>query len=233
MQKLWGQHQVLELGILITAMASDGERLFVAQDGGPWGHKTGQPNKAGVVLWEAKTGRPINFPFGKRSLLLSAWDDSKKPPELKTAERLSIYHPEIPRKRFWQRIKDHDFGPQELGLNLLGIAVRGDLLYGSLYLANKVVEVNWKTGKVVRDFPVRRAAGLAFAKDGSLLVAAGQRVARVDLASDKVGTLVAGGRMSAWGVATDADGHVYVSDCGPAMQVSVFDAEGKLLRNIG
>ena len=139
----------------------------------------------------------------------------------------------IPRKRFWQRIKDHDFGPQELGLNLLGIAVRGDLLYGSLYLANKVVEVNWKTGKVVRDFPVRRAAGLAFAKDGSLLVAAGQRVARVDLASDKVGTLVAGGRMSARGVATDADGRVYVSDCGPAMQVRVFDAEGKLLRNIG
>ncbi len=232
-QKLWGQHQVLELGILVTAMASDGERLFVAQDGGPWGHKKEQAYKAGIVLWDAKAGKPINFPFGKRTLLLSEWTDAIKPPQLKTRKRISVYHPKVPQKRFWQRLRDHDFGPQELGLNLLGLAVRGDMLYASLYLENKVVAANWRTGKTVKAFPVPRPVGLAFARDGGLLAVSGKGVVRIDPASGKVAPVVKRGLSSPWGLTTDAGGHIYVSDCGEAMQVKVFDASGKPLGTIG
>jgi len=232
-QKLWGQHQVLELGIRVTAMATDGERLFVAQDGGPWGHKTGKPYKAGVVLWEAKSGKPINFPFGKRTLLLSEWTDEIKPPELKTAKRLSIYHPKVARKRFWERLRDHDFGPQELGLNLLGIAVAGDTLYASLYLENKVVAVNWKTGKKLADFPVPHPVGLAVDKAGNVLVASGHGVLRLDPRTSKAAALVAAGLEAPWGLALDADGRIYVADCGGAMQVKVFGPQGKPVGTIG
>jgi len=232
-QKLWGQHQVLDLGILVTGMATDGERLFVAQDGGPWGHERGKPYKAGVVLWEAKSGKPINFPFGKRTLLLSEWKDDLKPPELKTAERLSVYHPEIPQKRLWERLRDHDFGPQELGLNLLAIAISGDTLYASLCLENKVVAVNWKTGEKVKEFPIVKPAGLAVGKDGNLLVVSGKKIERVDVATGQATALVADGLSWPWGLALDGEGRLYVTDCGDAMQVKVFDAQGKPLGTIG
>jgi len=232
-QKLWGQHQVLDIGILITAVAADGERLFVAQDGGPWGHETGKPYRAGIVLWEAKSGRPINFPFGKRTLLLSEWPESIKPPELQTYERLSIYHPLVTHKRFWERMRDGDLGPQQLGLNLLGMAVVGDVLYASLYFENKIVAVNWKTGQKVREFAVPKPVGLAAARDGSLLAISGKTVVRIDPQSAQVTPVVSQGLSWPWGIALDAEGRIYVTDCGTAMQVKIFDPQGKPIGTIG
>lgn len=42
-RKLWGQHQVLDIGMCVTALATDGERLFVAQDGKGWGAPRTRP----------------------------------------------------------------------------------------------------------------------------------------------------------------------------------------------
>ncbi len=235
-KKYWGQHQVLEIGILVTALASDGERLFVAQDGKSWGGDWADPkvlNKAGVVLWEAKTGKPINFPFGKRALILSEWSDELKPVELKPYERLSIYHPLVPRKRPWERFRDNDFGPQELGLNLLGIAVHGDTLYGSLFLEDKVVAVNWRTGERIKEFPLPRPCGIAIANDGQLIVVSDKRIVRLNPKTGEAVPLVTEGLSSPWGVALDRQGNIYVTDCGGAMCVKVFDGNGKLQRLIG
>jgi len=216
-QKLWGQHQVLDLGILVTAMATDGERLFVAQDGQKWGEENPTAFTAGVVLWEAKSGRPINFPFGKRTLVVSQWKAQLK----------------RERKPFWENVRSGDIGPQDLGLNLTGIAVAGDILYASLHLEDKVVAFNWRTGKMEsRSYSLPRPAGLAVERDGNLLVVSGKRVVRQVL--DGGATPVAYEGLSApWGVATDPEGHIYVTDCGNAMQVKVFDRAGKPLGVIG
>ncbi|HID05637.1 MAG TPA: hypothetical protein EYP10_00665, partial [Armatimonadetes bacterium] len=182
-KKFWGQHQVLDIGILVIAMASDGERLFVAQDGKSWGGDWADPkvkNKAGVVLWDVKTGKPIKFPFGQRTLVLSEWSDRLKPSELQPYERMSRYHPLILRKRTWERFRDHDFGPQELGLNLLGIAVHGDVLYGSLFLEDKVVAVNWRTGKKVKEFALTKPCGIAVDREGNLVIVSNKRLVRLN-----------------------------------------------------
>ncbi|MBI5832690.1 MAG: hypothetical protein HZB16_10335 [Armatimonadetes bacterium] len=76
-RKLWGQQTVLEIGMLCQAMASDGERLFVAQDGRRWGQGEGGRNTCGVVLWEGASGKPLNFPFGKRCLVVSDYEPGK------------------------------------------------------------------------------------------------------------------------------------------------------------
>ena len=226
-QKLWGQRQVHDLGIIVTALAADGERVFVAQDGGPWGRKKGTKGKAGVVLWDAKSGKPINFPFGKRALVISDWSNDLKPPELKTAERLSIFHSKIPRKRFWQRLRDHDFGPQELGLNLLGVAVAGDTLYASLYLESKIVAINWRAGKTLAEYQVPKPAGLAVATDGTIIAVSAQQLVRLNPNSGQLSVIVSTGLSSPWGVALDGRGKIYVSDCGDSMQVKAFDRDGK------
>lgn len=235
-KKFWGQHQVLEIGIIVTAMASDGERLFVAQDGKGWGVNWDDPkikNKAGVVLWDTKTGKPINFPFGQRTLVLSEWSDDLKPTELQTYERLSIYHPLIPHKRTWERFRDKDFGPQELGLNLLGIAVKGEMLYGSLFLEDKIIAVNWRTGEKVKEFPVPKPCGIAVDRDGNLLVVSGQSIVRINTLTGDVKLLVSKGLSSPWGIALDREGRIYVTDCGEAMQVKVFNPDGSLIYTIG
>jgi hypothetical protein len=235
-KKFWGQHQVLEIGILVTALASDGERLFVAQDGKSWGGDWADPkvlNKAGVVLWEAKSGKPINFPFGKRTLIVSEWSDEIKPKELQPYGRLSVYHPLVPRKRAWERFRDKDFGPQELGLNLLGIAVSGDVLYASLFLEDKIVAINWRTGERMREFAIPRPCGLAVAKDGQVIAVSDKRLVRLNPQTGEVKPLVTEGLSSPWGVALDDEGNIYVTDCGSAMQVKVFDSAGKLLHTIG
>jgi len=239
-RKFWGQHQVLDIGILVTALASDGEKLFVAQDGKSWGGDWADPkvlNKAGVVLWDTKTGKPINFPFGKRTLIISEWSDAIKPVELQPYERLSIYHPLVPRKRFWERVRDKDFGPQELGLNLLGIAVSGDILYGSLFLENKVVAVNWQTGERLKEFSLPRPCGIAVNRDGQLIVVSDKRLVLLNPQTGAVTPLVTEGLSSPWGVALDNEGNIFVTDCGDSMQVKVFKFEtgkgAQLIRTIG
>jgi sugar lactone lactonase YvrE len=73
-RKQWGQHSVLEIGMVCEALAVEGDRLFAAQDGRRWGQREGGKNTAGVVLWEPQTGKPLNFPFGKRCLVVSEWE---------------------------------------------------------------------------------------------------------------------------------------------------------------
>lgn len=230
-RKYWGQGCVLDIGILLTAMATDGERVFVAQDGRPWGGG-GEKNTAAIVLWDAKAGRPVNFPFGKRALVVSEWPDSLKPPELTPYERLSIYHPEITRKRPWERFQDKDFGPQELGLNLMGIGVIGDVVYASLRLENKVVAFNWRTGEKVAEYELPAPAGLAVEKTGTLLVVSGKGLVRLDPGSRQIMRL-AEGLAAPWGVAAGPDGRIYVTDCGDAMCVRIFQADGTPAGTIG
>jgi hypothetical protein len=232
-RKLWGVNQVNDIGILVTALATDGERVFTAQDGRAWGADEKQPNTAGIVMWDAKTGRPVNFPFGKRALVVDQWPDTFKSADLQPFERMSIYHPVVTKKRAWERFRDKDFGPHEMGLNIMGLAVAGDVIYAAMFLENKVVALNWRTGEKMREFAVPRPVGLSMAQDGGLLAVSGQQVVRIDPQSGQVSAVVSAGLEVPWGLATDGDGRVYVTDCGGAMQTKVFDAAGKPAGTIG
>jgi hypothetical protein len=235
-QKLWGQSQVLDIGILVTGLATNGELVFVSQDGKGWGADSTDPNvrnKAGVVLWDARTGKPVNFPFGQRCLVLSEWPDSVGKPELTPFPRQSIYHPVVARKRTWERFRDHDFGPQEMGLNLLGVAVDGDTLYGSLYLEDKIVAVNWRTGEKLREYPVPAPVGLALDAERRMVVVSGRGVVQVDPASGEVTSLVTSGLAAPWGLCLDGQGRIYVTDQGEAMQLKVYGPDGSPVRTIG
>jgi len=214
-RKLWGQHQVLDTGMIVVAMASDGERLFVAQDGAKWGQDA-KKHYAGVVLWEAKSGKPVNFPFGKRVLTIGEW------PQKQEKER-----------PLWEQVRAGDIGPQNIGLNVKGIAVAANTLFVSLYHDDKIIAYDWKTGKQLREYAVPKPAGLAAEQDGKLLAVSGKQVVRLDPQTGALTPVVSAGLSAPYGVALDKDGRIYVTDDGTAMQVQVFDADGKKAETIG
>jgi len=225
-RKLWGRWQIGEIGCWVTAMERSGDLLFVAQDGRRWGRRDPQAQRqAGVVLWDARTGKPVNFPFGKRVLHVRDWPPEDEKSDPKWAEGHI--------KRFWERFPDGDFGPQETGWNLLGITVDGDVLYVSLRLEDKIVAYNWRTGKKIMEYSVPSPVGLAVAPDGGLYAVSGKNILRLDPRSGQTKTVVGKGLSVPWDLALDGGGRLYVTDCGKAMQVKVFDRQGNFLGAIG
>ncbi len=216
-RKLWGQGIVLEVGIVVTAQAADGKYLYVAQDGKFWGGFEGDINRAGIVRWNALTGRPENFAFGKRVLSVTEWPDGALPPDLP----------------LWERYAQHRFGPDQARLNLLGIAVQGNNLYASLYLDGRVVKYDLQTGEKAGEWAIPHPVGLQVAADGQVLVVSEQSVVRLDPASGQVVPVVTTGLSAPYGLALDKQGNVYVTDRGEAMQVKIFDPSGKMLGTIG
>jgi len=217
--KRWGIHPRVfnDVGMLTVALAATNDTIFVGQDG-PFMNDHSKA-AAAVSLYEPTSGRPINFPSGKPTLTLSHWD-----PTTATADG------DAP---IFQRKPTGDFGPQQVQTNLIDLAVKGDVLYASLYRENKVVAVNWKTGVTVQEFPMPHPAGLEIDAVGRLLAATPEGIVRIDLASGQRTILGAGQLLHPWGLALDAAGNLYVSECGRDMQVKVFTADGALLRTIG
>jgi hypothetical protein len=74
--KHWGAPSVLEVGVEVSAVATDGHHVFVAQDGKRFADRPNATatNVAAVVLWNAATGRPETFAFGPRTLVVSRWN---------------------------------------------------------------------------------------------------------------------------------------------------------------
>jgi len=202
-RKRWGAGSVLEIGLGTQAIATDGQRVFVGQDGRRWGdhHSSDRPNRAGVIIWNAETGRAENFPFGKRILEVSLWQGQ-------AAEG------------------HHD------AMNLAGLAVSGDRLYVSLRRDGKVMAYDWTTGQPLRQFDIEQPKGLAVEPNGTLAVVSGRRLVRLDPETGAVAPLAAG-LADPWGAAVDPQGAIYVSDRGEAMCVRVFTPDGKPLRTIG
>jgi hypothetical protein len=194
-KKYWGAPSVLEIGITTTAMASDGEHVFVGQDGKRFGEgrQKDAPNRAGVVIWNSKTGRAEDFPFGKRILEIEEWQSPVATP----------------------RTLD------EGAYNLAGLAVSGDLLYASLRRDNKIAVFNWKTGARGREISVPSPRALAVDEHGDVIAISEKNLLWIDPQSCAIKTLVSGLSDPA-AVALGRDNQIYVADGGDAMQVKVF-----------
>ncbi|MFA6292014.1 MAG: hypothetical protein WC637_09550, partial [Victivallales bacterium] len=222
-QKVWGAHPAMynDVGFTITGLATDGERLFVAQDGKTYGGIKDKDAKAfaSITVYDARSGRPIKFPFGKSSLSVAQWDTSRCDAEMV--------------KPLFERRKSGDFGPQKLGSNLTGIAVQGDIVYAAMLLDNKVLSFNWKTGVPGKEFPASAPSGVAVDQSGKLIVASGKGLLRIDPNSGASETFAADKLSRPWGVAVDRQGNIAVSDCEKAMQVKIFSPAGKLMRSVG
>ena len=90
------------------------------------------------------------------------------------------------------------------------------------------------TGDVVKDWKdlPEQMAACAYAKDGTLYLAAGEALYKVDAGSGQSQKL-AEGLADPRGLACDAEGLLYVSQRGAKQCVAVFDAAGKPVRTIG
>ena len=217
--KRWGIHPRIfsDVGMLFVALAATQDGVFLGQDG-PFLQDRSHA-AAGVSLYEPTAGRPVNFPFGKPTLILSRWDPA-------TAQADG----DAP---IFMRKPTGDFGPQQAQINLIDLAVGGDLLYASLYREDKVVAFNWKTGLPAAEYPMPHPAGIELDAAGHLFAATPEGVVRVDLATGNRTTLAAGQLLHPWGLALDRAGNLYVSECGRDMQVKVFTPDGAPLRTIG
>ncbi len=217
-RKVWGAFPALhnEAGFIVTAIATDGDHLFVAQDGLAYGRRTGQANAA-ITVYDAHTGRPQNFPFGASVLAVAQWDSTRFAAEAATP--------------LFERRKTGNFGPVQQGMNLTALAVQGDTVYAALFADNAVTAFNWKTGAKLKTYPVNAPSGIAIAADGALLVAAEKGIQRIDPASGATTLLAPCTRP--WGVTVDKTGAIYAADDGTTMQVKVFKADGTPLRTVG
>ena len=122
-----------------------------------------------------------------------------------------------------------------------GFAVRNGVAVVSLYLLDKLLFADLSTGKVLGESPLASPRGVAFDLQGNLLALSGKRLVRYSipagamqpeqLAAPQV--LTAENLEDPVGIATDAEGNIYVSDRGNSNQVKVFSAAGKFLRSIG
>jgi len=124
-----------------------------------------------------------------------------------------------------------------------GLAVRNGLLVAALRTENKLLFIDAKAQKDLGTAPLEAPRGLAFDKQGRLLVLSGNKLLRFKLESPPLlsspETLISE-RAGANGqledpqqLALDPEGHIYISDWGNSHQVKVFDSDGKFRRFIG
>lgn len=122
-----------------------------------------------------------------------------------------------------------------------GLAVRDKLAVVSLTHLNQLLLVDTMSGKIAGSVPVQDSRGITFDAKGNLLVLAGTRLLRFDVAGDPTRllqapqphVLISTSLEDPIGITIDDESNLYISDHGSSHQVKVFSPEGKLLRSIG
>jgi len=119
-----------------------------------------------------------------------------------------------------------------------GITVNNGMIVASLTPRNELLFIDANSRKVTGTSPVESPKGIAFNKNGDLLVLSGNKLLRF-APFDSSGklpapqALVTSGLEQPTGLTVDESGTIYISDWGNSHQVKVFSPEGKPLRTIG
>jgi hypothetical protein len=250
-RKLWGAPSVPEVGIGVQALATDGDRVFVAQGGKRGGQQRDPqaPNAAGVVLWDTRTGRAINFPFNKRVLLISEWrGEGRNLRAIALSGHLLYASLEAEDKvvsfnwKTGQKIREYVL-PAPAGL---AVEKNGTLVVLS---ERSLMRLDPDTGHVTRlvhglsapwGVAVDRAGHLyvsdqgtamqvnVYAPDGTLLRTVGTTGGR-----PMIGKFDPHGMLNPAGLAIDAEGKLWVTEYdGSPRRVSVWTADGRLVGDL-
>ena len=97
----------------------------------------------------------------------------------------------------------------------------------------RIEVVDGQSGKIEKDFPLRKPGYLAFAPDGALYAGSNDRVVQIALAGGQPKAFPADVKKPG-PLACDSQGNVYIFDGAPERRnVRVYDRSGKFLRDIG
>ncbi len=114
---------------------------------------------------------------------------------------------------------------EEFAFNCAGLAVIGDEVFAGDYIGGCIRVVDAKTGAAKRTIPCAGVRGLAATADGKLLAAClPAAVVSLDPQDGAAKTLLTAkdGLESPYGIATDADDAIFVTDLGTSHQVKCF-----------
>jgi sugar lactone lactonase YvrE len=114
-----------------------------------------------------------------------------------------------------------------------GLAWQAGKLYVANAAAGEVAEYDARQGKILRRLPVPAPKWIAAAGQDALLVISGGSIQKLGLTDGKVKPLISQHVDEPKAVAVAQGGTIYVSNGGKRHDVTVFDANGKLLRAIG
>jgi hypothetical protein len=115
--------------------------------------------------------------------------------------------------------------------NLTSIAYRNGILAACIKAENKVKLLDSETGDIRAELNINAPEAITFATDGKMVVPSENRL--VVLSTDGKTTAFNNATYEGRSLATGADGNIYLSVRGSEQNVKVFDATGKLLREIG
>lgn len=123
---------------------------------------------------------------------------------------------------------------------LAGIAAWDGVIAASMVRQNEVIFIDARTGKLLGRDKMENPRGVAFDREGRLLVLSRNTLRRHSLHGlpgvptlDGGETLVRDGLDDPRGITLDGEGRIYVSDRGNSHQVKIFSAEGKQVAAIG
>lgn len=122
-------------------------------------------------------------------------------------------------------------------LELGGIAVNNNIAVISLNKRNQVYFVDLKTGKLIKNMPLNAPEGLAFDSQGRLLLLSGNSLLRYNISNlNNIAApeqIISGNLDSPYGITTDQNNNIYISENGNSNQVKIFDTNGRFLSAIG
>jgi len=110
--------------------------------------------------------------------------------------------------------------------NVRGIAVRGDRVYVSLYLGNRIEVFDKNTLAKLSSIELDRPAGLAFDSGGRLLAVSDTKVVRLTDSGKLDRVMVEKGLAHPYGLAVGPNDDIYVTDMGDPCRLLRFGPDG-------
>jgi hypothetical protein len=214
-----------EAGKHLIATDLEGQRLWglnnrVAFDGGRISLATD-----GTTLWVANEGKQsliyrVTLADGR----YAPWDLVQKDKDGHEFKPVDLIVSELPGMSASPETKSNP--------NLCAITLRNDALAAAFARENTVRLYHPVTGALLSTINVEAPQSVAYTAKGELLILSKGQIL---IADDKGATRPFTSQTFAdgWGLATGADGRVYLSVRGAEQNVKVFSADGKLLREIG
>lgn len=192
------------------------------------GGKAGAMSRAVIVVYDAKTGRHIDFSAkNARTELGARWPYREETKLLCDLISQKSFAPStyIGQPRYF----DRDIGETE---NAIGFAALKDRFAVSKFYENKIEFYDSSTLEKLEEIPVEAPAGLCRTGADALLAVSGGRVLKIG-SDRRVDCVVDGGLAAPVALTTDSRGDIYVSDWAGEMCVKKFSSLGRFLKVIG